>query len=140
MRQELQGELFDKYSDLFINRHKSRYESCLARGIECDDGWYSIISSICWIINQHESNIKNLCEMRLIADPNHESGYENVRFDQIKEKFGGLRVYYSGGDEYIHGVVRMAEEMSYKTCEMCGNMASLKKSVGFVKTLCDKCI
>lgn len=139
MRKELQDELFDKYPGLFINRHKSKYDSCLARGIECDDGWYLIISSICWIINQHESNIKNLHEMRLIADPNRQLEYENVRFDQIKEKFGGLRVIYSGGDEYIHGVVRMGEELSYKTCEICGNIGGQKKNAGYLKILCDKC-
>ncbi len=57
---------------------------------------------------------------------------------QVKEKFGGLRFYYSGGDSsYIRGVVDMAEQMSYRTCEVCG--APGKSNGGpYVRTLCDK--
>jgi hypothetical protein len=40
---------------------------------------------------------------------------------QVKEKFGGLRFYYNGGDEKIEGMVRLAEAMSKCTCEGCGN-------------------
>ena len=40
---------------------------------------------------------------------------------QVKEKFGSLRFYYSGGDEYINGLVSFAEGMTEVTCEECGN-------------------
>lgn len=58
-----------------------------------------------------------------------------VVVDQVKEKFGGLRFYYSGGDEYISGLVSMAESMSYATCEECGNPG--KPNIGgWIRTLC----
>ena len=55
---------------------------------------------------------------------------------QVKEKFGTLRFYYSGGDEYIHGVVSMAESMSGCTCEECGD-SGIRHGGGWIQTLCD---
>ena len=39
---------------------------------------------------------------------------------QVKEKFGGLRFYYDGGDTYTAGIVDMMENMSNVTCDSCG--------------------
>lgn len=101
-------------------------ESCMGWGIECGDGWYDIISSVCWVIAEHENN-KNYRD---------DQTYYPIKFDQIKEKFGGLRIYYSGGDDYISGTIRMAEEMSYKICEVCGQKGQPNKN-GWISTLCD---
>ena len=59
-----------------------------------------------------------------------------IVIDQIKEKFGGLRFYYSGGDEQIHGMVRMAELWAGRVCEKCGNKGE-RRHGGWVRTLCD---
>jgi hypothetical protein len=125
MDAELQNQLYEKYPDLFSNKNKSRRESCMARGIECNNGWYELLGSVCWRIFQHDRNI---------ADPE----YIPVKFDQIKEKYGGLRVYYSGGDDYIRGIVSMAEEYSYKVCGVCGNSGKPNKG-GWITTLCESC-
>ena len=58
-----------------------------------------------------------------------------VTLDQVKEKFGTLRFYYSGGDEYIHGLVSMAESMSGVTCETCGKPGT-STGGGWIKTAC----
>jgi len=60
------------------------------------------------------------------------------KFVQIKEKFGGIRIYYSGGDDYINGVISLADEMSYKICEVCGNSGKPNKG-GWITTLCNNC-
>ncbi len=57
--------------------------------------------------------------------------------EQVKEKFGGLRFYYRGGDEYISGLAAMAESMSYVTCETCGNPGK-STSGGWIKTVCEE--
>jgi len=49
-----------------------------------------------------------------------------VTLDQVKEKFGTLRFYYSGGDDYVRGMVNMSESMSAVTCETCGNAGELR--------------
>jgi hypothetical protein len=128
MQDALQNKLYKKYTQLFENRHKPITQSCMALGIECGDGWYDILSALCWEIAQHERNIA--------AAPVED--YQPVKFDQIKEKFGGLRVYYDGGDEFVRGLVCMADAMSYKICEACGEKGKPNEN-GWISTLCDKC-
>jgi len=60
-----------------------------------------------------------------------------VTLDQVKEKFGTLRFYYSGGDDSIDGMVRMAESMSAVTCEECGIPGRIRHG-GWISTLCDE--
>jgi hypothetical protein len=59
-----------------------------------------------------------------------------INIAQIKEKFGGLRFYYDGGDDEISGMVRMAEAWADHTCEDCGNKGE-RRSGGWIRTLCD---
>jgi hypothetical protein len=141
MNQELQNKLYEKYPSLFINKDKSIQESCMAWGIECNDGWYDLLSAVCWRIFQHEKNIAERIRVRNEAGKENDSSdleYVPVKFDQIKEKFGGIRIYYSGGDDYVDGVVSLADEMSYKICEVCGNSGKPNKG-GWITTLCDNC-
>jgi ribosomal protein S27E len=56
--------------------------------------------------------------------------------EQVKEKFGTLRFYYTGGDEYISGQVAFAETMSGVTCEECG-APGVTGGKGWVSTLCE---
>lgn len=56
--------------------------------------------------------------------------------DQVKEKFGTLRFYYHGGDDYCRGLESMAASMSGVTCETCGNVGKLRQG-GWIRTLCD---
>jgi hypothetical protein len=60
-----------------------------------------------------------------------------IEIQQIKEKFGGLRFYYDGGDDEISGMVRMAESWAGKSCETCGNKGS-QRGGGWIRTLCDE--
>jgi hypothetical protein len=69
-----------------------------------------------------------------------------VTLDQVKEKFGTLRFYYTGGDDYIRGLVSMAESMSGITCEGCGAQAKTNWPKaenggigGWVRTICEPC-
>jgi len=60
-----------------------------------------------------------------------------VTLDQVKEKFGTLRFYYTGGDDYISGMVTMAESMSGVTCEECGKPGE-RVGGGWITTLCEE--
>jgi len=140
MDAELQSQLYEKYPDLFSNRNKSRMESCMCWGCEVGNGWYELLSSVCWRISQHEKNIED--RKRILADQPEkikaELEYIPVKFDQIKEKYGGLRIYFTGGDDYVDDIISMAEEYSYKVCEVCGNSGKPNKG-GWISTLCDGC-
>lgn len=66
--------------------------------------------------------------------------------DQVKEKFGGLRFYYSPPvDEYgdekwqeFDKLVSKAEHDSYSICEYSGNPGKLRSNGGWMKTLSDE--
>jgi hypothetical protein len=62
--------------------------------------------------------------------------FDWIKVEQIKEKFGGLRFYYQGGDERISGLVDMAETWAGHTCETCGNKGE-RRTGGWIRTLCD---
>jgi hypothetical protein len=132
--------LYEEYPDLFSNRLKSPEESCMSWGCEIGMGWYDILSSVCWRIFQHDENIADRIRIRTEKGKENEQldlDYIPVKFDQIKEKFGGLRLYYSGGDDYVRGLVSLAEELSYKICEVCGDKGKPNKG-GWISVLCDK--
>lgn len=56
--------------------------------------------------------------------------------DEIKEKYGGLRVYVDNSTEEINNFITFAEAIASKTCEVCGNPGHRRTS-GWIKTLCD---
>lgn len=134
MSPEKEQELYDKYPELFQNRNLPPTKSLICFGCEHSDGWYGILSSLCFKIKQHETNINE--QLKYNTDPEYKLDYTPVKFDQIKEKFGGLRVYYCGGDEYVCGMVSMAEAISYQICEECGNKGGPNKG-GWIKTTCE---
>ena len=127
MKEELQQKLYDSYPKIFRQKDLPATETCMCWGIACEDGWYTILDTLCREIQFH-------------IDKRY--GYDNtvrqVEAEQIKEKFGGLRFYYSGGDNGIEGMVRLAEALSYKTCEWCGNPGETQKK-GWIITLCQPC-
>lgn len=136
MSPELENKLYEKYPDLFANKNKTVMESCMAWGCECGDGWYDIISTVCWMIKQHEDNVRWQTEYKQKNDPNYKSEYSSVKFDQVKEKYGGLRIYFSGGDEYVEGLISLAESYSYHVCEECGNKGESNKQ-GWISVRCE---
>jgi len=60
--------------------------------------------------------------------------------DQVKEKFGGLRFYFSS-ERYgeLEPLVNEAERQSFKLCEDCGEPGSIEDSGAWLKTLCSDC-
>lgn len=139
MKQELQDKLYEKYPELFSN--KDNKSSPMIYGCEVGDGWYNLLNSLCWRINQRKQQKIDRFRYLIKNDPEKlktEPDYPDVKFDQIKQKFGVLRVYYSGGDEYIRGAVSAIEDCSSTICEQCGNSGSIRKD-GWAVVLCDQC-
>ena len=117
MSPENTKNLFDRFK--FFHPEKSLRESLMSFGFEHDDGWFKIIWNLCEKI---ESLAKDTFEVL-----------------QVKEKFGTLRFYTSSSTNEIEKFIDEAEELSSKTCELCGQEGSLHTSGGWLKTLCSKC-
>lgn len=108
LHREKQRALFAQYA---------KYISKKNCGIGFPPGWYDIVRGIFEFIESR--------------------GYEDVRVQQIKEKFGGLRFYYEGGDDELFKVVEESENRSYKTCDMCGKMGE-RYTTGRINTRCSE--
>jgi hypothetical protein len=102
-------------------------------GLECDDGWFELIDTLCSKIQSHvdwrSSNIQDVEELENLQ----------VVAEQIKEKFGGLRFYVTGGDDITEAFISFAETMSYKICETCGQPGKQQDDRGWIHTACDPC-
>ena len=125
MTPELDAQLCERYPRMMVNRNKSMMETTMYWGFECGDGWFNIIDQLMGNI-QHHIDWRNR-KGDVVAQ---------VTVDQVKEKFGTLRFYYTGGDDYVRGLVSMAESMSGVTCESCGNPGK-STGGGWIKTVCE---
>jgi hypothetical protein len=63
----------------------------------------------------------------------------HARIIQIKEKFGGLRVYVDNIDENMHTVISAIEHLSTHICENCGDPGQCEVINGWYSTRCEKC-
>ena len=99
-------------------------------------GWYTIMDNLC-------SNLTPLLEEALQENPETP---EEPLFSilQIKEKFGGLRFYYTmntkNDDLYrkVQAMIDNAEDASYETCQITGKPGVLCKSGSWYMTLCEE--
>lgn len=127
MKGELQEKLYKKYPKIFKQKDLSMQQTCMCWGIECGGGWYFIIDRLCDCIQKYIDNNEHL-------------KIPQVEATQVKEKYGGLRFYISGGDKDIFGMISLAEHMSEYICEHCGSIENVSKNTkGWIRTLCNKC-
>jgi hypothetical protein len=142
MNEKLQNDLIKTYPKIFKNVGGDETKTCMAHGIQCNDGWYDIIDSLCFKIQYH-CNVANTryipetdkYEFILEGDPE----YVQVVAAQVKEKMGTLRFYVDGGDATTEGIIQMAEAMSSRICELCGSPAKTSGDSGWWHTTCDAC-
>lgn len=107
------NKLYEKYPDLLYY---------IMRPIECDIGWYSIISNVCVNLTKY----------------NNTNGTK-IGFKQIKEKLGYLTIYLNN-HEHIKAldIVQDAYSKSKTTCEVCGTYGNLVDIDGCLQVLCFK--
>lgn len=98
-------------------------EGLMAFGFECDDGWLDILEDLF-------AGIEEVVKKDKLT---------NFRVEQVKEKFGGLRVYVEGGNDEIEKLIDDAEKRSFETCEKCGKQGKLRDRAGWYTTLCNSC-
>lgn len=111
-----------------------QYNRCLKRALAGDKAgllWYHTHDRVTEYTHKLVEKDIETAEFRNVLPIVHQ-----VVVQQIKEKFGTLRFYYTGGDDYVQGLVNMAEAMSACTCETCGNLGEQRVD-RWIRVLCD---
>ena len=100
-------------------------------GITIGLGWFPIVIKLCQDIEALKLEIPG-----------------EIHFDQVKEKFGGLRVYYTAKAadaetekllyKRLGELVAEAEKAADKTCEICGEAGEITARTGWLKATCLK--
>lgn len=139
MNDENSKYLTEKYESI-IHRHEYK-GNIMPFWFECGDGWFTIIDELCSDIQHYVEQNKRSLDFKkergeLVEDIEYEQA--EVKVVQVKEKFGGLRFYINGGDDYVNGMINFAESMAYKTCERCGLPGKLNNK-GWSRVLCAAC-
>lgn len=152
MTPELDQHIREKYPRIFS-------QPC---ELSVGDGWFDIIDKLCANIQGHIDNTSEHRERSIqwnkeVNDPDYDWSnrsfikreerkvydlIDQVVATQVKEKFGTLRFYYHGGDDYIRGLDAMAESMSAVICEECGCPGKIRnrkngQKYTWIRTLCD---
>lgn len=148
MTPELDQHIREKYPLIFSQRCE----------MSIGDGWFDIIDMLCANIQSRIDNAERQRGYTIewnenVNDPDFEwvayvkreerevpEIIDQVVVTQIKEKFGTLRFYYHGGDEYISGLEAMADSMSAVICEDCGcpGKSRSTNTKRWIRTLCEK--
>ncbi len=140
MRAELNSNLVSAYPEL------------LGANIEVGvgDGWYNIVDCALALLQHHCTQQTDAYERALVTSKSNERPLhkhecqalaagpgKQPKAAQIKEKFGGLRLYVDGVDTYGAGVIAMAEQLSVLTCDQCGAPGE-RHGGAWIRTRCKK--
>lgn len=127
---KLDRKLYKLAPHLFAGRYGDMRETAMGWGFECGNGWYKIIE-------EAAKKLEPLIVAVIAKDPKAwEFGY--YRATQIKEKFGTLRFYSSGGTKEMQDIMDKAMKQSSKICEVCGKPGKLRDD-GWLYTRCTAC-
>lgn len=148
MKKELTEKLCNDFPLLYADRRKSPKETMMCFGFECGDGWFDLIYNLS---NKLEAEIKRtrpniifrgaqwlFYYFRRLFHIGHPFPPFYPRAVQVKEKFGGLRFYMTSETTEMSDFIRVAENISYKTCEICGKDGEPSEA-GWITTLCENC-
>jgi len=121
MNQDLTNTLFKKYSSLFQPEEirNDMRQSCMYWGFSCGEGWYDIL----------DRTFAKFAELNL----------EGFYIEQVKEKFGGLRIYTNITNDDIEKIIDEAETEAENTCERCGKPSSIAVINHWYSTVCEEC-
>ncbi len=135
MNKQLETQLAEQFPFMKKGNPSEDPSPYAAYGCEIDDGWYSILEGMCEDVA---------------------AAYEKVGIpvdfqpQQIKEKFGGLRVYYffkNNADTeavaQLHRDIRaIVDKWTLKSatvCEKCGQRGKPRTKRSYIQTLCWRC-
>lgn len=130
MNAENTKALIDGFPELFPPQAMDDRTGLMGYGFAHGDGWLAIVRDL-------------LGDLATIRRTLPEGERDAFWVFQAKEKFGLLRVYLDRypkdpeAREAAMAAIRVAEELSSVTCEVCGKPGTLRRG-GWLRTLCDE--
>lgn len=94
-------------------------------GVECHKGWFDLLKPIFEYVQEYNKD---------------KPEEEQIRFLQIKEKWGSLDIYTNFSTFKLTKLIEEAEEKADHTCEECGSTENIGVRLnGWVTTMCLDC-
>ena len=125
MREELEQKLMDDFPFMEVKSFVDGERLGCPIICECQDGWFKLIYSMCKEIDElYKAKGKDVNELNI---------------EQIKEKFGRLRIYMGNYIEGVNEIIERYERLSENTCERCGKLGEIRGK-SWVQTLCNECV
>lgn len=157
MKKELDESLCKEFPSICRGRFSSPVETPFAFGFECGEGWFELIRTLFLFIDNAVKNAqssiiydyKSVHKIDYMTDLSEEQLKElkidqiSVVVEQVKEKYGSLRVYVQMNrlserfESEIDGAISFAEDWSVHVCETCGHPGKLR-GPGWLFTACDE--
>jgi hypothetical protein len=100
-------------------------ETSMNLGFAIRDGWAQLFCQL-------------MCELEALRRRLPPEQAARVKLAQVKEKFGGLRVYLEHRTPELYAACERAEEESFRVCERCGAPGDPVYG-GWIRTLCPAC-
>lgn len=114
---------------MFAERNLDMTKTAMMWGLDCGDGWFDLIWETCEKLKP------------MVSD--------DFRFSQVKEKYGGLRMYWNdnskafrppGHWDKISKIISKAEEKSETICELCGKPSTIRRTESdWLYNCCNEC-
>ena len=154
MKEELEKQIYEIAPVFFeeatacLNNKMNESSTCMAFGCECGDGWFEPIKRLAYKVSIINANAKKY----------------NIKFvcNQLKEKFGEFRLYYSSQmidktkitnenipainalNSLLDDAIQTCEKECSHVCEFCGkdggfNGSDLVKTSGWINIICKEC-
>jgi hypothetical protein len=117
MDKDWRDELAARFPELCGTYKGDPRKTCMAWGFCIGDGWKDLFTE--------------LLEKMDKLDPKPELA-------QVKEKFGGLRVYLEKWNEDAEELIREAEKKAAKTCDWCGAPGKIDPKSAWARCRCEK--
>lgn len=125
MNRRKEHRLCHEFPNLFQDYGKDPSSTCMTWGCSISDGWFKLLYKLCKDIKAQTSHWS-------------EEDKQKLKFVQIKEKFGSLRIYMSMCSPLVEVLIDQAERKSAKICEYCGKKGKFTND-GWIKVLCKRC-
>jgi len=142
MDKRLETHLVKKYPLIFQEYGGDPTQTCMSWGCECGSGWFWLIDTLCRRIqNDYDNRVRSRnWKIKEGKIPEHEEMDEIIcpYFEQVKEKFGTLRIYTGGNTNKTFTMVDTVGELSSNVCENCGCPARTNHD-GWSRTECPAC-